>query len=213
VYRDRSIHVVSWAKRFLFEADQLELPVSRLSGGEQARILISRLMLQPADILLLDEPTNDLDIPSLEVLEESLLDFPGAIVLVTHDRFLLDRLATSVLGFNGKGDVIHYADCNQWIADQEAEAQKIKSPKDKKGQEKPKVKKLSYKEQQELKKIERNIEKAELEVENHQEQLLKPDIASNPEKLQECYVLLQASQKKVEQLYERWAELEATNAL
>jgi ATP-binding cassette subfamily F protein uup len=104
LYQDRSIHVVSWAKRFLFRPDQLETPVARLSGGEQARILIAALMRQPADVLLLDEPTNDLDIPSLDVLEESLSEFPGALVLVTHDRFMLDRLCDQVLGFDGKGN-------------------------------------------------------------------------------------------------------------
>ena len=93
LYEDRSIHVASWAKRFLFRAEQLDTPVSRLSGGEQARILIARLMLRPADLLILDEPTNDLDIPTLEVLEESLLEFPGGLVLVTHDRYLLDRVS------------------------------------------------------------------------------------------------------------------------
>ena len=75
VYQDRSIHLISWAKRFLFKPEQLDLPVSRLSGGEQARLLIARLMLQPADLLILDEPTNDLDIPTLDVLEDSLLEF------------------------------------------------------------------------------------------------------------------------------------------
>src|SRR5579862_383136 len=93
IYRERPIHVAGWAKRFLFRPDQLDTPVGRFSGGERARIIIARLMLQPADVLLLDEPTNDLDIPTLEVLEESLTDFPGALVLVTHDRYLLDRVS------------------------------------------------------------------------------------------------------------------------
>ena len=97
VYRDRSVHVVSWAKRFLFRPEQLETTVGRFSGGERARILLARLMVQPADLLILDEPTNDLDIPTLEVLEESLADFPGALVLVTRDRFLLERVSTLIL--------------------------------------------------------------------------------------------------------------------
>ena len=96
-------HVAGWAKRFLFGPEQLDRPMSSLSGGEQARVLIARLMLQPADVLLLDEPTNDLDIPTLEVLEDSLNEFPGALVLVTHDRFLLDRVANAVLGLDGRG--------------------------------------------------------------------------------------------------------------
>ena len=98
IYRERVIHVASWAARFLFSSEQLNQPVSRLSGGERARVLIANLMLEPADVLLLDEPTNDLDIPTLEILEESLVEFPGALVLVTHDRYLLDRVSTTVLG-------------------------------------------------------------------------------------------------------------------
>ena len=103
VYGDRVIHVASWAARFLFTSEQLNQPVSRLSGGERARILIARLMLEPADVLLLDEPTNDLDIQTLEILEESLLEYRGALVMVTHDRYLLDRVSTVVLGLDGQG--------------------------------------------------------------------------------------------------------------
>jgi ATP-binding cassette subfamily F protein uup len=113
-YRDRQIHVASWSKRFLFRPDQLSMPVSYLSGGEQARILIARLMLQPADVLILDEPTNDLDIPSLEVLEESLEDFPGALLLVTHDRFMLDSISTHLLALDGQGGAEYFADYPQW---------------------------------------------------------------------------------------------------
>ena len=98
VYQDRVIHVASWAARFLFSSDALSQPVGRLSGGERARVLIAQLMLQPADVMLLDEPTNDLDIPTLEVLEDSLMDFRGAFVLVTHDRYLMDRVSDSRAG-------------------------------------------------------------------------------------------------------------------
>ena len=114
VYQDRVIHVASWAARFLFTGEQLNQPVGRLSGGERARVLLAKLMLQPADVLLLDEPTNDLDIPTLEVLEESLLEFRGALVLVTHDRYLLDRVSTTVLGLDGSGSVGQFADYSQW---------------------------------------------------------------------------------------------------
>jgi ATP-binding cassette subfamily F protein uup len=114
IYRDRAMHIAGWAKRFLFQPDQLDTPVGRFSGGERARIVIARLMLQPADVLLLDEPTNDLDIPTLEVLEESLTDFPGALVLVTHDRYMLDRVSTVVLGLDGEGGAEVFADYSQW---------------------------------------------------------------------------------------------------
>src|SRR4029077_1877954 len=92
----------------------LSQPVGKLSGGERARVLIAQLMLQPADVLLLDEPTNDLDIPTLEILEESLLEYGGALVLVTHDRFMLDRVSTVVLGLDGLGGAERFADYSQW---------------------------------------------------------------------------------------------------
>ena len=118
IYRDRVIHVASWAARFLFTSEQLDQPVHKLYGGERARVLIAKLMLEPADLLLLDEPTNDLDIPTLEVLEESLLEFDGALVLVTHDRYLLDRVSTVVLGIGENGKAERFADYSQWAAEQ-----------------------------------------------------------------------------------------------
>jgi ATP-binding cassette subfamily F protein uup len=114
IYRGRTIHVATWAQMFLFHKDQLRQPIKSLSGGEQARVHIARLMLEPADILILDEPTNDLDLASLDVLEESLEEFPGAVVLVTHDRAMLDRLATRVLALDGKGGGRYFADFAQW---------------------------------------------------------------------------------------------------
>ena len=113
-YKNNPIHVVGWAERFLFSKEQLDVPLSRLSGGEQARVLIARLMLRPADLLLLDEPTNDLDIGSLEVLETSMMEFSGALVLVTHDRYLLDRVSRQILSLDGKGHAHYFADLAQW---------------------------------------------------------------------------------------------------
>src|SRR5580698_10530456 len=123
IYRDRTTHVAGWAKRFLFRDDQLDMPVARLSGGERARLAIARLMLLPADVLLLDEPTNDLDIPTLEALEDSLTEFPGALVLVSHDRYLLDRVSTAVMGLDGQGGAQIFADYWQWEQAQTAPKQ------------------------------------------------------------------------------------------
>src|SRR6201996_3519301 len=114
VYQGRVVHVASYATKFLFTSEQLNQPVERLSGGERARVLIAKLMLEPADLLLLDEPTNDLDIATLEILEESLLEYSGALVLVTHDRYMLDRVSTVVLGLDGRGGAEMFADYSQW---------------------------------------------------------------------------------------------------
>ena len=113
LYQGNFIHVNKWAHRFLFRAEQLDFPMSRLSGGEQSRVLIAQLMLKPADLLLLDEPTNDLDIQSLEVLENSIKDFPGALVLVTHDRYLLDRSCGALIALED-GDHGFFGDLDQW---------------------------------------------------------------------------------------------------
>src|SRR4051812_48062817 len=116
IFQGSPMHVTAWARQFLFRNDQLDLPVRELSGGEQARVLIARLMLQPADVLILDEPTNDLDIATLDVLEMSLEQFPGALVLVTHDRYLLDRVSTEILALDGKGNAKMFAALAQWEA-------------------------------------------------------------------------------------------------
>ena len=131
IYQDRVIHVASWAAKFLFTSEQLNQPVERLSGGERARVLIAQLMLQPADVLLLDEPTNDLDIPTLDILEESLLDFRGSLVLVTHDRYMLDRISTIVLGLDG-GRAGSFADYSQWESwgAESNESEKIRGDRD-----------------------------------------------------------------------------------
>ncbi len=214
VHQDRSVHVVSWAKRFLFRPEQLDLPVFRLSGGEQARLLIARLMLQPADLLILDEPTNDLDIPTLDVLEDSLLEFPGALVLVTHDRWLLDRVSTILLALDGQGQANWYADYAQWEAARQRAITDGDIPGDAprpqpEGERpKPKAKKLSYREQQEWDGMELRIAEAESLVSTCQAAAGDPTIVSNAEELQARYRALEAAQGVVETLYARWAELE-----
>ncbi len=215
VYQERSVHLISWAKRFLFRPEQLDLPVSRLSGGEQARLLIAQLMLQPADLLILDEPTNDLDIPTLDVLEDSLLEFAGALVLVTHDRWLLDRVSTRLLALDGTGRAEWFADYAQWEAMQARKAGEGRRapvtdgstatvPSKRKG--------LSYRERQEWDTIEQKILKAEEVVAACQAAAHDPAIASSAEALQERYAALHAAQAEVERLYSRWTELEDKRA-
>ena len=213
-YKEKPIHVASWATRFLFNADQLDRPLSRFSGGEQSRVLIARLMLKPADLLLLDEPTNDLDIPSLEVLEQSLAEFPGALVLVTHDRYLLDRVSRQILALDGRGHAGFFADLAQWEDDRadQREREKTKGkplePVKAAAPEKPK-KALSSKEQKELEGMEAAVHAAEEELKAAQAKLEDPSIAADVGKLLEGQKTVNSAQAKVETLYKRWEELEA----
>ena len=210
MFQDKPIHVAGWAKRFLFDSGQLDRPMSSLSGGEQARVLIARLMLQPADILLLDEPTNDLDIPTLEVLEDSLLDFAGALVLVTHDRYLLDRVSTVVLGLDGRGGAQLFADYWQWEQAKMGQAEVAKPVKQESA---PKAlsskKKLSYHEAREWEQMEARILEAEQLVEAIRAEMHSPEVVSDGPRLQACYAKLQPAEESVHALYARWAELEA----
>ena len=212
IYQNRSIHVVSWAKRFLFTPDQLLQPVGWLSGGEKARILLANLMRQPADLLLLDEPTNDLDIPSLEVLEESLMEFPGAVVLVSHDRFLLDRVTNKILYLDGKGGSEIYADHHQCLLETpKNEPGKKSAKKPKPTKPKTPANRLSYKHKFELEQMEDKIMEAEAEVEKLDTLVADPEVMADPERLSKCCMDLQQAQDAVEQLYTRWEELEAMN--
>ena len=218
IYQDRSIHVASWAARFLFKGEQLNQPIERLSGGERARVLIAQLMLQPADVLLLDEPTNDLDIPTLEILEESLLEFRGSLVLVTHDRYMLDRVSTIVLGLDGLGEAERFADYAQWESWQEqrlqstqsttrvtARAATTESPASSK-------KKLSYLEAREYASIEERVAAAEQVLEEKRSAAGDPAIASDATRLTTAHAELQEAQDEVDKLYARWAELEKKQA-
>jgi ATP-binding cassette subfamily F protein uup len=184
------------------------MPVSSLSGGERARVLIARLMLETADVLLLDEPTNDLDIPTLEVLEESLLDFPGALVLVSHDRYLLDRVSTLVIGLNGEGEAGVFADYSQWEGSRDEPLEKtvVKErslPSTALG---PK-KKLSYIDQREWDGMEEKILDAEQELASWQRAV--QEAASDAQRLPQAYQKLQEAQARVEELYARWVELDS----
>ena len=213
IYRDRTLHIHSWAKRFLFRTEQLDLPISRLSGGEQARVMIARMMLQPADILLLDEPTNDLDILTLEVLEESLADFPGALVLVTHDRFLLDRISNAILALDGKGKAELFADYDQWRQAQE-NVEPPSRPKDlaassERAGGREHQKRLSYLDRLEWDRMEELILEAEAQLESKQQAAEDPAIASNAAELIAAHEAVVQARQRVDQLYTRWAELEA----
>ena len=214
IYQDRQIHVASWAARFLFTGEQLNQPVERLSGGERARVLIAQLMLQPADILLLDEPTNDLDIPTLEILEESLLEFRGSLVLVTHDRYMLDRVSNVVLGLDGQGGAESFADYSQWEAWQAERGQPAKSSSgvgpraSASAAAAPAKGKLSYLEAREHAGIEQRVDDAERVMQSKRAAVEDPAIASDGPRLLVAHAEMEAAQKNLDELYARWAELE-----
>jgi ATP-binding cassette subfamily F protein uup len=219
IYQGRTVHVASWAARFLFTSEQLNQPVRNLSGGERARVLIAKLMLEPADVLLLDEPTNDLDIPTLEILEENLLDFPGALVLVTHDRYLLNRVSSTVLGLDGNGHTGRFADYAQWEdwIEEQAESEQGKTARKADGSStgqrasaEPAAggkKKLSYLEAREFTAIEHKVEASDARLAAARERVEQPEIATNAEALQQALAELDAAQHENDALYARWAEL------
>ena len=213
-YRGSSMHITAWAKQFLFRSEQLDMPVSDLSGGEQSRVLIANLMLEPADLLILDEPTNDLDIPSLEVLEESLSDFPGALVLVTHDRFMLDRVSTEILALDCKGAARPFASVLQWQAAKDEEEQ-ARPAAARSASSKPAAKaspaarkKLSWNEQRELEQMEEKILAAEEDLHAQQKRMEDREVLADHVKLRDVCTKVDEAQTLVQTLYERWQELE-----
>jgi ATP-binding cassette subfamily F protein uup len=173
-------------------------------------------MLQPADVLLLDEPTNDLDIPTLEILEESLLEYRGALVLVTHDRFMLDRVSTIVLGLDGLGGAERFADYSQWDVWQRSQQRGTtnlssgtkRPPAAGEGQATNAKKKLSYHEVRELETIEERIAGADKNLEVRRNALEDPAVTGDPSRLKAACIEMDEAQNTLDRLYARWAELE-----
>jgi ATP-binding cassette subfamily F protein uup len=206
VYKGSNIHVKAWASRFLFRTEQMEMPLRLLSGGEQARVLIAGFMLRPADVLLLDEPTNDLDLQSLEVLENSMQEFPGALVLVTHDRYLLERVSRRLLALDGRGNAKFFADLSQWetwMGEQRGEA--APAP------QQPADAGPSAKESRELKaairKLESEMQTAERQAARARQALEDPAIATDSMELAARQKKLEEALARVDSLFTRWSEL------
>jgi ABC transport system ATP-binding/permease protein len=213
----RPRHVAAYAKQFLFRPEQLEVTVGSLSGGEQARVRLAQLMLQPADLLLLDEPTNDLDIAAVEVLEDSLEEFTGALILVSHDRELMDRLCTEVVGLDGRGGSAVYASVEQWLtayeraAKEAAKPSALPAPRRTAPPPPPNPRKLSYREQQELAGMEGAILAAEQTVADREADVQRAATAGHVVLAEACRAL-DLAKAEVERLYARWQELEARRA-
>ncbi|MCF8092983.1 MAG: ABC-F family ATP-binding cassette domain-containing protein [Desulfotignum sp.] len=211
-YQGKSVHVVTWAKRFLFMPDQLDMPVRRLSGGEKARIVLANLMLQPADVLLLDEPTNDLDILSLEVLEQRIKEFAGAVVIVSHDRYLMDRVCHRMLFLDPDSTPAFYKDFNQILK----AGTRHKPPAKKQtvsfaGPASPSPKSsilFSFKDRFELEHMEETILAAEQTVAHLNAKIQNPEIMAQPRVLAGFCRDLEQAQQNVQSLYTRWQILE-----
>lgn len=207
VFQGRLIHVVSWAQRFLFRSDQLSTKVGELSGGEQARLLLARVSLLDSDVLVFDEPTNDLDIQTLEVLEESFISYPGAIIVVSHDRYLLDRACTTIVGFVADQKLIQCADYTQfeiqWREAREPEQKTSASTKTNKGPGR-----LSYNEQKELATLERKMNTLETKKREIEALMHEPHIASNLAELQKRQNELAQLNEELEKLFDSWSALE-----
>jgi ATP-binding cassette subfamily F protein uup len=196
------------ARRFLFRYEQLDTSISKFSGGEKARVILARLMLKPADLLVLDEPTNDLDIPTLEVLEESLLEFPGALVLVTHDRYLIDRVSTQILALDGTGRAEYFADYSQWETSSTALLPTGEGGR-RPDEGRVRAKRLSYLEQREFDGMEQTLLAAEERLADARRNAEDPSIATDSDALQQRHAELRQAEAEVDRLYQRWSELEA----
>jgi ABC transport system ATP-binding/permease protein len=218
-FRGTWVHVNGYLARFLFRPEQGKLKVGQLSGGEQSRLALARLMLRPANLLILDEPTNDLDLATLDVLEDTLKGFDGAVLLVSHDRYFLDRTTTSLLAFSEVlgGDVEHLVGLSQWEAFYAAEQEKLaaSSVRDRSAAVRTSTaakKKLSYKDQRDFDTMEARIAAAEANVAALEAEQSSPEVASNAQRLVELTGQIESARAEVDALYGRWAELEAMSA-
>ncbi len=214
-----ALHVRSYLDRFHFGGDKAEMPVSRLSGGEQARLRLAQLMMQSAQILILDEPTNDLDAETLELLEESLRSFSGAVILVTHDRYFMDAVANQIVAFPGDAGVpgklekfASYFQWESWRANELKKKQKKTPAKVETSRDAPELAtraRLSYKEKFELDNMETTILKIEDEIAGLNAQVQSPEIMADHRRLHEVLSALSERQAELEAKYQRWSELEA----
>ena len=216
VFNGRAYPVAAWADRFLFTRSQLASSVGSLSGGERARLLVARLMLNNASLLLLDEPTNDLDVWTLETFEEALTEYPGTIVMVSHDRHFLSEVCSAFIGLDGKGGITPYASYAQWEDEFRrrgstthscGEKESARSPSGGAAATQSRKKGLSYAERKELQATERQIAQLETSITELTARL------ENPVAGRECGVVaiaqeLHEKQEQLEALFERWSKLE-----
>jgi ATP-binding cassette subfamily F protein uup len=206
---DKKYHIISYLKNFLFLPEQSNTPVKALSGGEKNRLLLAKLFAQPSNLLVLDEPTNDLDIETLELLEELVADYQGTVLIVSHDRKFLDNVVTSTIFMDGQGNAKHFAGFphNLQLTKNKKQSGK-KAQKDKKKKPKNKEKTLTYKETKELEELPALIEQLEEKQKETLTLLSDPQLfVKNHKKGMELQNKLNETEKQLEQLYLKWENL------
>ncbi|MBS1971105.1 MAG: ABC-F family ATP-binding cassette domain-containing protein [Bdellovibrionales bacterium] len=216
-FQGQYVFARSYLERFLFSRQQMDLPVGRLSGGEQSRLRIAQLMLQEASVLVLDEPTNDLDVATLEVLSDAIQNFNGAVILVTHDRYFMDQVATDILSFPRKDNpskklerFVGYLQWEEaWLAEESGEVKPadVVAPVE---AAKPaaKVQRMSFKLKNELEGMEAKILGMEEDLAKMEAESISAEVISNATRLQELHMKMSRLQTEIETSYARWAELE-----
>jgi ATP-binding cassette subfamily F protein uup len=206
-----SKHILSYLKDFLFLPETARAPVKMLSGGERARVLLAKFFLQPANLLVLDEPTNDLDVETIELLEERLLQFDGTLLLVSHDRAFLNNVVTATLAMDGRGGVTEYTGgCERWLEEQEQSKNSVNRSKPKVNGNKDKPRKLLNKEKEALVELPKKIEKMEAERDQITAMMQSPDYYRNPESNPSVdQSTLDKLETKIADTYASWEKLEA----
>src|SRR5881392_4261143 len=214
---EQSITLCAYLRRFLFSEERINTKISQLSGGERSRVLLAKILKRGGNVLMLDEPTNDLDLGTLRLLEEALVAFGGCVIVVSHDRYFLNRVCTSILAFEGEGRVNYSVGNYDYYLERRAAAPVASavlsgisvadSPNEKKPKEKPR--KLKYKEEREWESMEANILAAEAEVSDLEATFAAPDFYAKPRaEIFELETQLKTARDKVAHLYARWHELE-----
>ena len=206
----KSKHVIGYLRQFLFTGKQAMAPIKMFSGGEKNRLMLAKILSQPANLLVLDEPTNDLDVETLELLEEMLVDYEGTLILISHDRTFLNNIVSSTIVMEGNAIIEQYNGGYDDYILQKDDNKKSKSSEHQSVKIKPKKssQKLSYNDQQLLKSLPGNIEDLENEISMAQKLLSDPDFYQNPD-AQNLTINLKSMEQELEQLYEKWSELDS----
>ncbi len=214
LFGKQQLSIWTYLKRFLFTDDRINTFVGRLSGGEKSRLTLAKILSKGGNFLMLDEPTNDLDLPTLRILEEALIAFDGCVLIVSHDRYFLNRVCNGIIAFEGNGE-IYYSEGDYEYYIEKRKSRIVTNGKSKSKKEiqetsaKPKRKKLNFKDALELEQIEEKIVTAEDEVERIERIFSSPDFyIEYKEQTNELKNQLESAKEKVKQLYDRWAELE-----